>query len=189
MPGHGEEMQFMPTGIPEVVIIEPKVFGDERGFFMETYRQESFSQAGITARFVQDNHSGSRQGVLRGLHYQIRQPQGKLFRVVLGEVFDVAVDIRRSSPTFGRWAGAILSAGNRRQIWVPPGFAHGFYVLSEWAEIFYKVSDYYAPQWERTLLWNDPAIGIEWPLLPGSPPALSPKDLQGLPLDQAELFD
>jgi dTDP-4-dehydrorhamnose 3,5-epimerase len=182
-------MQFMPTEIPEVVIIEPKGFGDERGFFMETYRQERFIEAGIAARFVQDNHSGSRQGVLRGLHYQIKQPQGKLFRVVVGEVFDVAVDIRRSSPTFGRWVGAVLSAQNRRQIWVPPGFAHGFYVLSEWAEILYKVSDYYAPQWERTLLWNDPVIGIEWPLLSGLPPALSPKDLQGLPLDQAELFD
>ena len=182
-------MQILPTEIPDVVIIEPKVFGDERGFFMETYREESFKRAGIEARFVQDNHSGSRQGVLRGLHYQISQPQGKLLRVVAGEVFDVAVDIRRSSPTFGRWAGANLSAQNRRQIWVPPGLAHGYYVLSEWAEIFYKTTDYYAPQWERTLLWNDPAIGVDWPLLPGLPPVLSPKDLQGVPLYQAELFD
>ena len=182
-------MQFLPTEIPDVMIIEPKVFGDERGFFMETYRDESFRRAGIEARFVQDNHSGSRQGVLRGLHYQIKQPQGKLVRVVVGEVFDVAVDIRRSSPTFGCWAGAHLSAQNRRQIWVPPGFAHGYYALSDWAEIFYKTSDYYAPQWERTLLWNDPTIGVEWPLLSGLSPALSPKDLQGLTLDQAELFD
>jgi len=182
-------MQFLPTEISDVLIVEPKVFGDERGFFMETYREERFAQLGIHARFVQDNHSGSRQGVLRGLHYQIVQPQGKLVRVVAGEVFDVAVDIRRSSPTFARWVGVHLSAHNRRQIWVPPGFAHGVYVLSEWAELFYKTSDYYAPQWERTLLWNDPAIGIDWPLLPGLPPALSPKDLQGLSLGQAELFD
>jgi dTDP-4-dehydrorhamnose 3,5-epimerase len=182
-------MKFLPTEIPEVLIVEPAVFGDERGFFMETYREERFAQLGIQARFVQDNHSGSRQGVLRGLHYQIVQPQGKLVRVVAGEVFDVAVDIRRNSPTFARWVGVCLSAQNRRQIWVPPGFAHGVYVLSEWAELFYKTSDYYSPQGERTLLWNDPAIGIDWPLLHGQPPALSPKDLQGLPLDQAELFD
>lgn len=182
-------MQFIPTEIPDVLIIEPKVFGDERGFFMETYRQERFAQQGLQVCFVQDNHSGSRRGVLRGLHYQIVRPQGKLVRVVAGEVFDVAVDIRRSSPTFARWVGMYLSAQNRRQVWVPPGFAHGFYVLSEWAELFYKTSDYYAPQWERTLLWNDPAIGIDWPLVQGMPPALSPKDLQGLTLEQAELFD
>lgn len=182
-------MQFLPTEIPDIVIVEPKVFGDERGFFMETYREELFTQAGIPARFVQDNHSGSRQGVLRGLHYQIKQPQGKLVRVIVGEVFDVAVDLRRSSPTFGRWLGVHLSAQNRRQVWVPPGFAHGFYVLSEWAELFYKTTDYYAPQWERTLLWNDPRVGIDWPLLLGVPPALSHKDLHGSTLDQAELFD
>lgn len=182
-------MQFLPTEIPDVLIVEPAVFGDERGFFMETYREERFNQMGIRVRFVQDNHSGSRQGVLRGLHYQIIRPQGKLVRVVVGEVFDVAVDIRRSSPTFGRWVGARLSAQNRRQIWIPPGFAHGFYVLSEWAEIIYKASDYYAPEGDRTLLWNDPTIGIDWPLLQGLPPALSPKDLQGLALEKAELFD
>jgi dTDP-4-dehydrorhamnose 3,5-epimerase len=182
-------MQFLPTEIPDVLVVEPKMFGDERGFFMETYREERFAQAGIRASFVQDNHSGSRQGVLRGLHYQIRQAQGKLVRVIAGEVFDVAVDLRRNSPTFSRWVGLVLSAQNRRQMWVPPGFAHGFYVLSEWAELFYKTSDYYAPQWERTLLWNDPAVGIDWPLLPGVPPTLSPKDLEGLALDQAELFD
>jgi dTDP-4-dehydrorhamnose 3,5-epimerase len=182
-------MQFLPTQIPEVLIIEPKIFGDERGFFMETYREEAFVQAGIRAAFVQDNLSGSRQGVLRGLHYQIKQPQGKLFRVLLGEVFDVAVDLRRSSPSFGQWVGVQLSAQNRRQVWVPPGFAHGFYVLSDWAEIYYKVSDYYAPQWERTLLWNDPAIGIDWPLLPEVMVELSPKDQQGLALDRAECFD
>jgi dTDP-4-dehydrorhamnose 3,5-epimerase len=181
-------MQFLPTKIPDVLIIEPKVFGDERGFFMETYQESAFAQAGIKANFVQDNHSGSRQGVLRGLHYQIKQPQGKLVRVVVGGVFDVAVDLRRVSPTFAQWVGVHLSAQNRRQVWVPPGFAHGFYVLSEWAEIFYKTSDYYAPQWERTLLWNDPTVGIDWPLLPEVPVALSPKDLQGMALDQAEVF-
>lgn len=182
-------MKFLPTEIPDVLIVEPTMFGDERGFFMETYREERFAQLGIHVRFVQDNHSGSRQGVLRGLHYQIVQPQGKLVRVVAGEVFDVAVDIRRSSPTFGRWVGVCLSAKNRHQIWVPPGFAHGVYVLSEWAELFYKTSDYYAPQGERTLLWNDPTVGIEWPLVRGQPPVLSPKDLQGLTLEMAELFD
>jgi dTDP-4-dehydrorhamnose 3,5-epimerase len=182
-------MQFLPTKIPDVVLIEPKVFGDERGFFMETYREERFAQAGIRAVFVQDNHSGSRQGVLRGLHYQIKQPQGKLVRVLVGEVFDVAVDLRRGSPTFAQWVGVYLSAQNRRQVWVPPGFAHGFYVLSDWAEFFYKTSDYYAPQWERTLLWNDPTVGVDWPILPDVPVALAPKDLQGSALAQAELFD
>jgi dTDP-4-dehydrorhamnose 3,5-epimerase len=182
-------MQFTPTSIPDVILIEPKVFGDERGFFMETYQEKVFAAQGIPTDFKQDNHSGSRQGTLRGLHYQIRQAQGKLLRVVVGEIFDVAVDIRRSSPTFGQWVGVCLSAENKRQLWVPPGFAHGFYVLSEWAELLYKASDLYAPQWERTLLWNDPALGIEWPLVNGQPPILSPKDAQGLPLSQAELFD
>jgi dTDP-4-dehydrorhamnose 3,5-epimerase len=182
-------MKFLPTEIPDVLIVEPKVLGDERGFFMETYREERFARAGIQVTFVQDNHSGSRQGVLRGLHYQIRQPQGKLVRVVAGAVFDVAVDLRRSSPTFARWVGVNLSAQNRRQMWIPPGFAHGFYVVSEWAELFYRTSDYYAPQFERTLLWNDPAVGVTWPLLPDVPLGLSSKDLQGLTLDQAELFD
>ncbi len=182
-------MQFITTTIPDVLIIEPKVFGDERGFFMETYRAEHFTQSGITVTFVQDNHSGSRQGVLRGLHYQIRQPQAKLLRVVAGEIFDVAVDLRRSSPTFGQWVGEHLSAQNRRQMWVPEGFAHGFYVLSEWAELIYKTSNYYAPQWERTLLWNDPTIGVRWPLIKDQMPLISPKDALGIPLEHAECFE
>ncbi len=182
-------MKFIPTSIPELILIEPRLFGDERGFFKETYRADLYEAAGIHAHFVQDNHSGSRRGTLRGLHYQIRQPQGKLLRVVAGEIFDVAVDIRRGSPTFGRWEGVVLSAQNHLQLWVPPGFAHGFYVVSEWAELVYKASDYYAPQWERTLLWNDPRVGVRWPLLDGQPPVISPKDAQGLPLDQIELFD
>ena len=181
-------MNFFPTAIPEVILIEPRIFADERGFFLETYRQQQFESAGIIASFVQDNHSGSYRGALRGLHYQIQQPQGKLVRAVAGEIYDVAVDIRRSSPTFGQWVGLVLSADNKRQLWVPPGFAHGFLVLSEWAEIFYKASDYYAPQYERTLLWNDPQLGIDWPLEPGSQPVLSPKDTQGWPLSQAELY-
>jgi dTDP-4-dehydrorhamnose 3,5-epimerase len=182
-------MQFIPTEIPDVWMIEPKIFGDERGFFMETYRAGSFLEKGIDVEFVQDNHSGSRQGVLRGLHYQIRQPQAKLMRVVSGEIYDVVVDLRRSSPTFGRWVGATLSTQNQRQMWIPEGFAHGFYVLSEWAEIIYKVNRYYAPQWERTLLWNDPALGIGWPLLANMPPLISPRDAQGVTLSQAECFD
>jgi dTDP-4-dehydrorhamnose 3,5-epimerase len=181
-------MKFIPTEIPDVVRIEPRIFADERGFFMETYQSERFAQAGITAVFVQDNHSASRQGTLRGLHYQIRQAQGKLVRVIAGEVFDVAVDLRRSSPHFGRWVGAHLSAENKHQIWIPPGFAHGYYVLSEQAEIVYKASDLYAPQWERTLLWNDPAVGIQWPLIPDSTPILSAKDSAGLPLAKAEVY-
>lgn len=181
-------MRFFPTTIPEVILIEPRVFTDERGFFLETYRQQQFEAAGIIANFIQDNHSGSYRGALRGLHYQIQQPQGKLVRAVAGEIYDVAVDIRRSSPTFGQWVGLVLSADNKRQLWVPPGFAHGFLVLSEWAEIFYKASDYYAPQHERTLLWNDPQLGIDWPLEAGSQPVLSPKDAQGLTLTQAELY-
>lgn len=179
-------MQFQPANISEILLITPKVFGDERGFFMETYQSRSFAEAGIQARFVQDNHSRSKQGVLRGLHYQLQQTQGKLVRVILGEIFDVAVDIRRSSPTFGQWAGVHLSAENRQQLWVPPGFAHGFYVLSEWAEVLYKATDFYAPQWERSILWNDPAIGIAWPLLSDVPLSLSVKDEQGKLLQEAE---
>ena len=182
-------MEFKPTIIPDVILVEPKVFGDGRGFFMETYQADRFAAAGITAGFVQDNHSGSARGILRGLHYQIRQPQGKLVRVVAGEVFDAAVDLRRSSPTFGRWVGQRLSAGNRLQIWIPPGFAHGFYVLSEWAEVVYKATDYYDPEWERTLLWNDPEVGVEWPLLEGRPPILSQKDAEGSLLQSAETFE
>jgi dTDP-4-dehydrorhamnose 3,5-epimerase len=182
-------MQFKSTSIPDVLLIEPKVFGDERGFFMETYQSVRFASAGICADFVQDNQSGSVQGILRGLHYQIRQPQGKLVRVVVGEVFDVAVDLRRSSPTFGKWVGQNLSSSNRMQIWIPPGFAHGFYVLSDWAEVVYKASDYYAPEWDRTLLWNDPEVGINWPLLEGRSPSLSEKDAKGSTLQSAETYE
>lgn len=181
-------MKFTPTEIPDVVMIELQVFADDRGFFMETYQSERFAQAGISAVFIQDNHSASRQGSLRGLHYQIRQAQGKLVRVISGEVFDVAVDLRRSSPYFGKWVGAHLSAENKRQIWIPPGFAHGYYVLSEQAEIVYKASGLYAPHWERTLLWNDPVIGIQWPLIAGASPILSAKDAAGLPLEEAEVY-
>jgi len=179
-------MHFQPTSIPDVILLTPKVFGDERGFFMETYQARLFDEAGIQTQFVQDNHSRSKQGVLRGLHYQLQQTQGKLVRVILGEIFDVSVDIRRNSPTFGKWVAAQLSVENRQQLWIPPGFAHGFYVLSEWAEVVYKASDYYAPEWERSILWNDPAIGIEWPLLAGVPLSLSAKDEQGVPLREAE---
>jgi len=182
-------MEFERTTIPDVIVLQPKVFGDERGFFMETFRADDFAASGITESFVQDNHSGSQQGILRGLHYQIRQAQGKLVRAVAGEIFDVVVDLRRSSPTFGRWVGVLLSAKKKKQLWIPPGFAHGFYVLSEWAEVVYKATDYYAPEWERSLLWNDPALGIEWPLLDGRPPVLSEKDSHGKLLSEAELFD
>lgn len=178
----------MPCRIPDVVLIEPRLFGDQRGFFMETYQQKVFAEHGITAQFVQDNHSGSRRGTLRGLHYQIQQAQGKLVRVVAGEIFDVAVDLRRSSPTFGQWVGEILSAENKRQLWIPPGFAHGFYVLSDWAEVVYKASDFYAPQWDRTLLWNDPQVGIDWPLMDGVELLISDKDRAGLTLAQAETY-
>ncbi|HAE58936.1 MAG TPA: dTDP-4-dehydrorhamnose 3,5-epimerase [Anaerolineae bacterium] len=179
-------MQFQPTTLPDIILITPKVFGDERGFFMETYQTRLFAEAGIQAQFVQDNHSRSKQGVLRGLHYQLRQTQGKLVRVVMGEIFDVAVDIRRGSPTFGKWVAVHLSAENRQQLWVPPGFAHGFYVLSEWAEVLYKTTDFYSPQWERSILWNDPAIGIDWPLLAEAPLSLSAKDEQAPLLQEAE---
>ena len=181
-------MRFISSQIPDVLRIEPDVYGDDRGFFMETYHASRFSVNGISASFVQDNHSGSGKAVLRGLHYQIRQAQGKLVRVVAGEVFDVAVDLRRSSGTFGNWIGQILSVQNKQQLWIPPGFAHGFYVLSDWAEIVYKATDYYAPEWERTLLWNDPVLGIAWPLIEDSAPILSAKDLRGLPLAQAETY-
>ncbi len=182
-------MNIQPTTIPDVCIIEPRVYGDARGFFMETYQNRRYAEAGIADTFVQDNHSGSHQGTLRGLHYQIRQPQGKLVRVSIGEVFDVAVDLRRASPTFGQWAGAILNDQNRKQIWVPPGFAHGFYVLSEWAELLYKATDYYAPEWDRTIRWDDPELGIKWPLLPDSEPVISEKDQKGVPFRSAEVYD
>ncbi len=180
-------MNFFASELSDVLIIQPRVFEDERGFFLESYQKERFAAAGIPFEFVQDNHSLSRKGVLRGLHYQIRQAQGKLVRVIAGEVFDVAVDIRRSSPTFGKWVGMNLSAENKTMLWIPPGFAHGFYVLSEQAEVLYKATDYYAPQWERTLLWSDPVIGIRWP--DGLKPLVSPKDAAGVPFSQAELFD
>ena len=181
-------MKFEPSAIPEVVLIHPEVFGDERGFFMETYRAQKFGAAGLPLIFVQDNHSGSQRGTLRGLHYQIKQAQGKVVRVVVGEIFDVAVDIRRWSPTFGHWVGYTLSAQNKAALWVPPGFAHGIYVTSDWAEVVYKATDYYAPQYERSLLWNDPALGITWPVPPGETPILSAKDAQGQPLAQAEVY-
>ncbi|WKZ55789.1 MAG: dTDP-4-dehydrorhamnose 3,5-epimerase [Anaerolineales bacterium] len=181
-------MNVEPTAIPDVLLLTPRVFEDERGFFMETYQAEKFAALGVRASFVQDNHSRSKQGVLRGLHYQIRQPQGKLIRAVLGEIFDVAVDIRRASPTFGKWVGARLSAENKQQLWIPAGFAHGYYVMSEWAEIVYKATDYYAPQWERAILWNDPQIAVEWPVRPDVPLLLSSKDRDGVLLSQAEVY-
>jgi len=171
-------MKVITTELPGVLLIEPNVFGDQRGFFMETYHQARYQEAGIPERFVQDNHSRSRRGVLRGLHYQRVQPQGKLVWVARGQVFDVAVDIRRDSPTFGRWAGAVLDDGNHHQFYIPPGFAHGFCVLSEEADFFYKCTDYYHPPSEQGILWNDPAIGIDWPI---QEPLLSAKDLR-LPL-------
>ena len=182
-------MEFRSTSLPEVVLIDPKVYGDERGFFMEVFRSEQFIKAGINSHFVQDIHSGSAQGILRGLHYQIKYVQGKLVRVVAGHVFDVAVDIRRRSPTFGQWIGQHISAQNKLQIWIPEGFAHGFYVLSDWAEVVYKVTDYYAPQWERTLLWNDPEVGIDWPLMSDEHPILSAKDAEAVGIKEIDLLD
>ena len=182
-------MKFLSTEVEGVLVCEPKVLGDERGYFLETWRESLFAEAGVDVAFVQDNQSSSRAGVLRGLHYQIRQPQGKLVRVISGSVFDVAVDLRRSSPTFGQWTGAELSAENHRQMWVPPGCAHGFYVLSDTAEFVYKCTDYYAPEHERVVLWDDPAIGIAWPVPTHAAPILSDKDRGGVPLADAELFD
>lgn len=182
-------MKAIQLAIPEVKLIEPKVFGDARGFFFESFNQKAFNDAtGTNHQFVQDNHSRSAQGVLRGLHYQIQQPQGKLVRVVRGAVIDVAVDIRKSSPTFGQWVAEELSEDNHRQLWVPPGFAHGFVVLSEMAEFLYKTTDYYAPAFERCIAWDDPTLAIDWKLA-GRQPLLSAKDAQGLPLATAELFD
>ena len=184
-------LKVTPTRLPEVLIIEPKVFGDERGFFMESFNQAAFDQAtGLALRFVQDNHSRSAHAVLRGLHYQIRQPQGKLVRVTSGKVFDVAVDLRRSSPRLGQWAGVELSAENKRQLWIPPGFAHGFVVLSDNADFLYKTTDYYAPQFERALAWNDPRVAIGWPLAElGRPPTLSGKDAAAPKWNEAEFFE
>jgi len=180
-------MKVIPTNIPDVLIIEPKVFGDSRGFFFESFNQNAFNDAtGQNAQFVQDNHSRSAKGVLRGLHYQIQQPQGKLVRVTSGAVFDVAVDIRKSSPTFGQWVGVELNTENHHQLWVPAGFAHGFVVLSETADFLYKTTNYYAPEFERCIAWNDPSIGINWPT--DMEPQLSGKDQQGLLLSDAEVF-
>mgnify|MGYP000340659013 CR=1 FL=1 len=180
-------MNAQRLAIPDVVLIEPKVFGDDRGFFFESFNHARFEEAiGRPVQFVQDNHSRSAQHVLRGLHYQIQQPQGKLVRVVQGEVFDVAVDLRKSSPTFGQWVGEVLSAHNKRQLWVPEGFAHGFVVLSDTAEVLYKTTDYYAPAFERSILWNDETVAIDWPA--GIQPILSAKDAQGKPFAESEVF-
>ncbi|WP_439860611.1 dTDP-4-dehydrorhamnose 3,5-epimerase [Pseudomonas sp. MBLB4136] len=180
-------MNVIQTDLPGVLILEPKMFGDERGFFYESFNALAFAEAtGLTREFVQDNHSRSQRGVLRGLHYQVQQAQGKLVRVTAGEVYDVAVDIRRASPTFGRWIGVQLSAENKRQLWVPEGFAHGFLVLSEFAEFLYKTTDYYAPAHERCIRWDDPNLAIDWPL--ATAPQLSAKDQAGLTLNEAELF-
>lgn len=182
-------MKVTPTRLPEVLILEPRVFGDSRGFFMESFNDRAFSEAtGLNLKFVQDNHSRSNRGVLRGLHYQIQQPQGKLVRVARGSVFDVAVDIRRSSANFGKWVGVELSEENNRQLWIPPGFAHGFLVTSESADFLYKTTDYYAPEFERSIAWDDAQIGVVWPLA-GQAPRLSEKDRLGLPLAQAEVFE
>ncbi|WP_314435301.1 dTDP-4-dehydrorhamnose 3,5-epimerase [Massilia timonae] len=181
-------MQFTRLSIPDVLKIEPRVFGDERGFFYESFRQDNFEEAlGRKVSFVQDNHSRSTKNVLRGLHYQIQQPQGKLVRVVAGAVFDVAVDLRRSSPTYGQWVGELLSAENKMQLWVPEGFAHGFVVLSDSAEFVYKTTDYYAPAHERCIVWNDPSVAVAWPI--SSPPVVSTKDREGALLTSAEVFD
>ncbi|WP_114765998.1 dTDP-4-dehydrorhamnose 3,5-epimerase [Vibrio rhodolitus] len=184
-------MKVIETEIPEVKIIEPQVFGDERGFFMETWNQKRFEElvTGKPTTFVQDNHSKSKQGILRGLHYQTENTQGKLVRVVSGEVYDVAVDIRRNSPTFGQWVGVYLSAENKRQLWVPEGFAHGFYVTSEEAEFVYKCTDFYNPNAEHSIIWDDIELGIEWPLINGSEVCLSDKDANGLILKQSRCFD
>ncbi|PTQ71124.1 dTDP-4-dehydrorhamnose 3,5-epimerase [Pseudomonas sp. GV071] len=180
-------MKVIPTELPDVLIIEPKVFGDERGFFYESFNAQAFKEAtGVDCQFVQDNHSRSQRGVLRGLHYQIQQAQGKLVRATAGEVLDIAVDIRRSSPTFGQWVGVLLSAENKRQLWIPAGFAHGFVVLSESAEFLYKTTDYYAPAHERCIRWDDPSLAIDWQL--SEAPQLSGKDQAGVLLADAELF-
>ena len=180
-------MKLSPTEIPGVIVLEPVVYQDQRGFFMETWHADRFREAGLDRTFVQDNHSGSARNALRGLHYQLGRPQGKLVRVVAGEIFDVAVDLRRSSPTFGRWTGMTLSAGNRLQLWVPEGFAHGYYVVSDWAEVIYKCTDVYVPEEERTLRWDDPDVAVAWPL-GAQPPLLSAKDAKGLAFRAAPTF-
>ena len=175
-------MRFVPGDIPDVVLVEPRVYGDERGFFLETWHAQKFAEAGIDAAFVQDNHSRSAGGVLRGLHYQVERPQGKLVRVLAGEIFDVAVDLRRESPTYGRYVTAVLSAANHHQLWVPPGFAHGFLVTSDGAEVAYKCTEFYAPELERAIAWNDPEIAVPWPLPAGRAPVLSARDAAAPPL-------
>jgi dTDP-4-dehydrorhamnose 3,5-epimerase len=182
-------MQLERIGLDGLLIVEPEIFRDDRGYFLETYRRDAFVAREIGLPFVQDNQSGSHAGVLRGLHYQIKQAQGKLVRCVHGEVFDVAVDLRTSSATCGQWFGMRLSSVDQRQLWIPPGFAHGFYVLSDWADVLYKVTDYYAPEWERTLRWDDPQVGIQWPLIDGNQPVVSVKDAAGLSLEEAPLYD
>ena len=181
-------MNIIASKIPDILLVEPKVFGDNRGFFLESYNHKAFCEkAGVTVNFVQDNHSSSGQNVLRGLHYQIQQSQGKLVRAIVGTIFDVAVDIRKGSPTFGQWVGYTLSAENKRQLWVPSGFAHGFLVVSETAEVLYKTTDYYAPEHERSILWNDPELAIDWPL--NASPIVSAKDQAGKPFKDAEVFE
>ena len=186
---YGFSMQYEKLEIPDVVLLTPQVFGDERGFFMESFRQSEFAKHCGDYQFVQDNHSKSTKGILRGLHYQYQQPQGKLVRVTRGEVFDVAVDMRKNSPTFGKWVGAILSEENKQMLWVPPGFAHGFYVTSDEAEFQYKCTDYYAPGDEVSILWSDISIGINWPLVGGELPKLSKKDAEGKSLQNAPVFN
>jgi dTDP-4-dehydrorhamnose 3,5-epimerase len=181
-------MEVIPTAIPEVLILKPRVIADERGFFMETYQAQEFARAGIPAAFVQDNHSRSRQYALRGMHYQVDYIQGKLVRVVSGEIFDAVVDLRRSSPSFGRWVGVTLTDTDKNQLWAPPGFAHGFYVLSEWADVLYKTTDFYHQPSERCIRWDDPDVGIDWPIVPGTVPVLSPKDQAGRSFREAEVF-
>lgn len=181
-------MKFTSTKIPDVLVIEPKFIKDSRGFFMEAYNQQKYKAAGVSLPFIQDNHSGSKKGVLRGLHYQIKYPQGKLVSVTKGEVFDVAVDLRQGSPFFGTYVAEILTEHNRRQLWVPPGFAHGFYVLSDWAEFVYKITDIYAPEWERTIKWDDPTLKIEWPIDKNTDLIISQKDSNGVEFKQAETY-
>lgn len=181
-------MQIIDTALDSVKIIEPKVFGDDRGFFLESWNKQLFEDHGLPGHFVQDNHSRSSQGVLRGLHYQLKNAQGKLVRVTSGEVFDVAVDMRKSSAQFGQWVSVLLSESNKRQLWVPPGFAHGFYVVSASADFQYKCTEYYSPEHERSLMWNDPTVGVKWPIIKGTEPLLATKDAAGLPLDQCDTF-
>ena len=181
-------MKFEHQSIPEIVLVKPELFNDHRGYFFEVFQKEKFTQVGIDLKFVQQNQSGSKKGILRGLHYQIRQPQGKLVRVLNGEIYDVAVDIRKSSATFGKWLGLNLDGKDHYQLWIPAGFAHGFLVMSEWAEVMYSTTDYYAPEYERTLLWNDPDIAIDWPINQNFKPVLSQKDLLGNTLRNAEVY-